>query len=193
MVRALDQAPAPRRLQSGIVVGISLVISAPFFLRMRHSGDPAASLGLGLQTLSGLVASVQLWANGTADAVVSWIARQIGRGRSRVFGLLDGRASSMFIAAGCYVAAMYIARILWALTPPGPIGFAVAVPALLLLAFAALVFVLAMFIFVGVMVSPNEPLPEGEALTGLQTRLAESTWFWPLMVPVFVIGGLLQL
>lgn len=42
------------------------------------------------------------------------------------------------------------------------------------------------------MVSPKEPLPEGEALN-LHTRLAESTWFWPLMVPVFVIGGLLQL
>jgi MFS family permease len=193
MVRDLDRVPAPRRLQSGIVVGIALLISAPFYLRMRHSGDPAASLGLGLQTLSGLVASVQLWANATADALVSWIARQIGRGRSRVLGLLDGRASSMFIAAGCYVAAMYVARILWALTPPGPVGFAVAVPALLILAFTALAFVLAMFMFVGVVISPKEPPPEGEALTGLQTRLAQSTWFWPLMVPVFVIGGLLQL
>jgi MFS family permease len=192
-VRDLDRAPAPRRLQSGIVVGIALLISAPFFLWMRHSGDPAASLGLGLQTLSGLVASVQLWANGTADALVSWIARQIGRGRSRVLGLLDGRVSSMFIAGGCYVAAMYVARILWALTPPGPIGFAVAVPALLILASAALVFVLAMFMFLGVVISPKEPLPEGEALTGLQARLAQSTWFWPLMAPVFVIGGLLQL
>src|SRR6478735_10035255 len=102
MVRTLDEAPAPRRLQSGIVVGIALLISVPFFLRMRHSGDPAASLGLGLQTLSGLVASVQLWANGTADALVSWIARQIGRGRARGLGLLDGRPSSMLIAAGCY-------------------------------------------------------------------------------------------
>jgi MFS family permease len=175
------------------VIGIALLISAPFFFRMRYSGNPAASLGLGLQTLSGLVASVQLWANGTADALVGWIARQIGRGRSRVLGLFDGRVSSMFIAGGCYVAAMYVARILWALTPPGPIGFVVAVPALLILASAALVFVLAMFMFLGVVISPQKPLPEGEAMTGLQTRLAESSWFWPLMAPVFVIGGLLQL
>lgn len=193
MVRALDRAPAPRRLQSGIVVGIALLISAPFLIWIPDSSDPAASVGLALQTLGGLVATVHLWANGTIDGLVSWIARQIGRGRSRVLGLLDGRVLSMFIAAFSFVAVRYLAGAVWAITPPGPLGFVVAIPVLLVFACTALLLLLSMLMFVAVVISPLEPLPEGEAMTGLQARLTESRWFWPLLIPVFVIGGLLQL
>jgi hypothetical protein len=192
MVRALDREPAPRRLQSGVVVGIALLISAPFLIWIPDSSDPAASLGLALQTLVGLVASTRLWANGTLDGLVSWIARQIGRGRSRILGPLDGRVLSMFIATFSFIAVRHLAETIWAITPPGPLGFAVAIPVLMIFACTALLLLLSMLMFVAVVISPLEPLPEGEAMTGLQARLTETRWFWPLLIPVFVIGGLLQ-
>ena len=192
MVRGLDRAPASRRLQSGIVVGFVLLIAVPFFW-IPDSSDPAASLGLALQTLGGLVASVQLWANSTFDGLVSWIARQIGRGRSRILGLLDGRALSMFIATFSFVAVRYLAEVVWAITPSGLLGFVIAIPFLLVFACAALLLLLSMLMFMAVMISPLEPLPEGEAMTGLQARLTESRWFGPLLISVLVIGGLLQL
>jgi len=192
MVRGLDRALAPRRLQSGIVVGLALLIAVPYFW-IPYASDPAASLGLALQTLGGLVASAQLWANSTFDGLVSWIARQIGRGRSRVIGLLDGRALSMFIATFSFVVVRYLAEVVWAITPPGLLGFMIAIPVLLVFGGAALLLMLSMLMFMAVMISPLEPLPEGEAMTGLQARLTESRWSGPVLVAVLVIGGLLQL
>lgn len=192
MVRGLDRAPTPRRLQSGIVVGLALLIVMPF-LWVSDSSDLTASLGLALQTLGGLVASMQLWANSTFDGLVGWIARQIGRGRSRVLGLLDGRALSMFIATFSFVVVRYFAEVVWTITPPGLLGFVIAIPVLVVFACAALLLLLSMLMFMAVMISPLEPLPEGEAMTGLQARLTESRWFGPLVISVLVVGGLLQL
>lgn len=145
-----------------------------------------------MQTLAGLVVAVRLWANVPADAAVAWVARQIGRGRWRITGLLDGRLLSMCLAAGFYLAANLTAKTLWLLAPTGAVGWAIAVPALALFAFSAIVFVLSMFMLLGAVLAPQNPLPDGEAATGAQARLAASGWVWPALGLVVVIGGLLQ-
>lgn len=192
-LRTLDQPLAPGQLQSAVVVGFGLLISAPFFIWIQNSEDPVGASGLALQTLCGLVASVRLWANGSADAAVSWIARQIGKGRLRGLGLLDGRALSMVLAGGCYVLASHTADLLWTVTPPGPVGFLVVLPGLLLLVVGFALFVLAMFMFVGATLAPAKPLPDGEAVTGVYSRLSDQGWVWPLLGLAIVVGGLLQM
>jgi hypothetical protein len=190
--RALDRPPSHRQLQTVVVVGLAFFISALFFVRIPEAGDRIAAVGLALQTLAGLLASARLWANGAADAAVSWLARQIGRGRSRGLGLLDGRVVSLALAGCFYVVANLMAKALWALTPMGPLGFFVAVPALLLLAAGAALFMLAMCMFAGAVLSPTNPLPDGKALTGAKVRMAARKWVWPAIGLAIVVGGLLQ-
>lgn len=192
-LRSFDQPPTPGQLQSAVVVGIGLLVSAPFFIWIQNSEDPVGALGLALQTLCGLVASVRLWANGSADATVSWIARQIGKGRLRGLGLLDGRALSMVLAGGCYVLASHTANLLWMAAPPGLVGLLVALPALFLLVAGFALFVLAMLMFAGAVLAPADPLPDGEALTGVYSRLADQDWVWPLLGLAIVAGGFMQM
>jgi len=191
-LRDLDQPPTHLRLQSIVVVGLAFLISVPFVLRIPHAGNPAAALGLALQTLAGLLASARLWANRAADVAVQWIARQIGRRRRSLLRLLDGRPLSMFLAGGLYVIATLMANALWGVSPSGTAGLFVALPALMVLVVAACVFVLAMCMVVGWVFAPRTPLPDGSAVTGACSRLSGYEWVWPTLGFAFLLGGLLQ-
>jgi hypothetical protein len=191
-LRDLDRPPTHLRLQSIVVVGLAFLISVPFVLRIPHAGNPAAVLGLALQTLAGLLASAQLWANRAADVAVQWIARQIGRGRRSVLGLLDGRPLSMCLAGGLYVIATLMANALWGVSPSGVGAIFVGLPALMIVAAATCVFVLAMCMLVGWVLAPKAPLPDGAAVTGACSRLSADGWIWPTVGFAFLLGGLLQ-
>jgi hypothetical protein len=191
-LRDLDRPPTRLRLQSIVVVGLMFLIAVPFMFGIRHAGHPAAALGVTLQTLAGFVVPARFWANRVADGAVQWIARQIGRRRRSLLGLLDGRPLSMCLAAGLYVIATLIARALWSVSPSGVGGVFVALPALLVVALAACVFLLAMCMLVGWVCAPKTPLPDGAAVTGACSRLFASGWVLPTLGFVFLLGGLLQ-
>ena len=57
----------------------------------------------------------------------------------------------------------------------------------------ALTFFLARFMFAVARLLDGEPLPEGEASTGLQARLAGNDWVWPIVALAFLVGGMLQI
>jgi hypothetical protein len=171
---------------------MALLISSLFVVGIPDAENPAAALGLALQTIVGLLASAQLWASRAADVAVSWVARQIGRKRRSVVGLLDGRPLSMFLAAGLYVIARSLATELWVVSPPGLGRLSIMLLSLLVFVVAACVFVLAMFMFVGSVLSPRTPLPDGAAVTGACSRLVAQRWIWPALGCAFVFGGWLQ-
>lgn len=189
--RSLERPPTHSQLQSIVVVGLALLIASLFVVSISEAENPAVALGIALQTITGLLASVQLWASRVADVAVSWVARQIGRKRRSILGLLDGRPLSMFLAAGFYVIARLFATKLWSVPSPGLGRLSITLLSLVVFAVAACAFVLAMFMFVGSVLSPQMPLPDG-AVTGACSRLKAQRWIWPTLGCAFVLGGLLQ-
>jgi hypothetical protein len=190
--RSLDRPPTHSQLQSIVVVGLALLIASLFVVGISDAENPAVALGIALQTITGLLASVQLWASRAADVAVNWVARQIGRKRRSILGLLDGRPLSMFLAAGFYVIARLLATELWSVSSPGLGRLSITLLSLLVFAVAACAFVLAMFMFVGSVLLPRTPLPDGAAVTGACSRLMAQRWIWPAFGCAFVLGGLLQ-
>jgi heme/copper-type cytochrome/quinol oxidase subunit 2 len=192
--RPKDNAPVKsRQLESTVLIGIVIVITFVLILLVRAADHRTAAAGIGLQTLAGLFAAVQLWANNASDAFVRWAARQIKTNRWHVAGLLDSRLRSLFIATGWAVGGFFSLRLPRVLGPPAAIGWPLAIAAVAFAVTGAIVLCLALFMFASaVLVADEEPLPDGEALTGLQARLAGNDWVWPFVALAFLVGGILQ-
>jgi hypothetical protein len=80
-----------------------------------------------------------------------------------------------------------------ALDPPAYIGWPLAIATAALAITGSIVFFLALFMCAGAYFLDGEPLPDGEASTGLQARLAGNDWVWPLVALAFLVGGILQI
>lgn len=182
-----------RRLQSTVLIGIALLIAVAFVSLAQTADHPAAATGIGLQTLAGLFAAVQLWANSASDVLVNWVARQIDSNRWHLARLLDGRLRSLAIATGWAVGGFFCLGLPGALDPPPAIFWLLAVAVVALALTGAIAFCLALFMCAGAYFLDGVPLPDGEASTALQARLANNNWVWPLVAFAFLVGGILQI
>jgi hypothetical protein len=192
--RPEDNAPVnSRQRESTVLIGIAFLITVVFVSLAQTADHPVAAAGIGLQTLAGLFAAVQLWANNASNTLLRWAASQIVSNRWHVAGLFNGRLRSLSIAVGWFFTA-YIANRLFLIWRPGEIvGWPIAIVLAANFVVAALVFVPALFMYMAAGVLDGEPLPEGEASTGLQARLAGNDWVWPLVALTFLLGGMLQI
>jgi hypothetical protein len=181
-----------RQLESTVLIGIALLIAVVFLSLAQTADRPLAAAGIGLQTLAGLFAAVQLWANSASNILVSWAANQIDCNRWHVAGLLDGRLRSLLIATVWAVGGFFSLGLPGALDPPAYIGWPLAIASAALAITGAIAFCLALFMYGGAYFLDGEPLPDGEASTGLQARLAANDWVWPLVALAFLLGGILQ-
>jgi hypothetical protein len=183
-----------RQLESTVLIGVATVITFVFMSLVRTADHPTAAAGIGLQTIAGLFAAVQLWANNASNALLRWAVRQIESNRWRIAGLLDGRLRSLAIAAGWFLSVYVAQRLFRMWDPRAIIGWPMAIVLVVNFVVAALVFVLALFMYTGArLVGGAEPLPDGEALTVLQARLAANDWIWPIVALAFLVGGMLQI
>ncbi|HEY6549713.1 MAG TPA: hypothetical protein VIY71_00780 [Solirubrobacterales bacterium] len=182
-----------RRLQSIVVAGVAFLIAAVPASQVFNADHPVAAAGIALQTVAGLLAAIQLWANSASDALVRWSARQIAVNRWHVAGLFDGRPRSLLLASGWFVLGLIAVRIPLAWTPNEVVAWLIVIPAVLLFLSGALVCILAMFMMVGALLVGKDPPPDGKALTALQGRLDANDWIWPLVGLAFVLGGMLQI
>jgi hypothetical protein len=185
------KASGSRRLQSIVASGLAFLVAALLVSRVFEADQPVLAAGIALQTLAGLLAAIQLWANSASDTLVRWTAHQIAVNRWHIAGLLDGRIRSLLLASGWFLLGLLAVRIplAWA---SEVLAWLIVIPALLIFTSGALVYILAMFMMIGnLFASPNLP-PDGKAVTALQARLAANDWIWPLVGLAFVIGGILQ-
>jgi hypothetical protein len=181
------------QLQSTVLIGIAFLIAVVFVSLAQTADHPAIAAGIGLQTLAGLFAAVQLWANNASNTLLRWAANQIASNRWHVAGLLDGRLRSLLIAAVWGVGGFLSLRLPGALDPPAAIGWPIAIAVVALAITGAVAFCLALFMCIGAYFLDGEPLPDGEAMTALQNRLAANDWIWPLVALSFLTGGILQI
>jgi hypothetical protein len=182
-----------RQLQSTVLTGIALLITVVFVSLAQTADHPVAAAGIGLQTLAGLFAAVQLWANNASDALLRCVADQIDSNRWHVTGLLDGRLRSLLIATAWAVGGFFSLGLPGALDPPAYIGWPLAIAVATVAVTGAIAFFLALFMCAGAYFLDGEPLPEGEASTALQARLAGNDWIWPIVALAFLVGGMLQI
>lgn len=174
------------------MAGSALLIATLLAVKVSSAEHPIAAVGIGLQTLAGLLAASQLWANSASDAAVRWIAEQIAGNRWRIAGLFDGRLRSFAIAAGWYLLGLAVVRLPLGWVPVEAAGRLIAVPALLIFFTGAISFALATFMFAGSLVIDGAEHSDGEALTVLRGHLDANDWIWPLVGLVFMLGGVLQ-
>ena len=182
-----------RQLQSTVLIGIAFLIAVVVVSLAQTADHPVAAAGIGLQTLAGLFAAVQLWANNASNALLRWAANQIDSNRWHVAGLLDGRLRSLSIATVWAVGGFFSLRLPGALDLPGVIAWPLAIGVVALALTGAIAFCLALFMYAGACLLDGEPLPDGKASTGLQARLAGNDWVWPLVALAFLVGGILQI
>ena len=116
-----------RQLQSTVLIGIALLIAVVFISLAQTADHPVAAAGIGLQTLAGLFAAVQLWANNASNALLRCAADQIDSNRWHVTGLLDGRLRSLMIATVWAVGGFFSLGLPGALDPPTYIGWPLAI------------------------------------------------------------------
>ena len=180
------------RLQAIVVAGVALLVATLLAVQVPSAEHPVAAAGIVLQTLAGLLAAIQLWANSASDSAVRWMAEQVAGNRWRIAGLLDGRLRSFVIAAGWYLLGIAVVRLPLGWVPVEAVGWLIAIPALLIFFTGAITFMLATFMFVGSLFIDGTPHPDGEVLTVLRGRLDANDWIWPLVGLVFVLGGALQ-
>lgn len=175
-----------------MVAGTVLLIAAVLFAPITHADHPVTATGIALQTLAGMLAAVQLWANNASDSLVRWTARQVEANRWRIAGLFDGRLRSLLIAAAWYLLGFGALRLLASWNPPAILGWLVAIPIALVAVAGALVLVLAFVMFGAALLVSDESLPDGRALTALEAHLNGNDWIWPLVGLAVLIGGFLQ-
>ena len=181
-----------RQLQSTVLVAIAILVAAVLFSLVRTADHPVAAAGIVLQTLAGLFAAMQLWANNASNTVLRWMAEQIDSNRWHIAGLLDGRFRSLLIATAWFISA-YIANLLLGIWSPSEIvGWPVAIILVANFVVGALIFFLALLMYLGAQLLDGEPLPDGEASTALEARLAANDWIWPFVALAFLAGGILQ-
>jgi hypothetical protein len=166
-----------------------VTVLAWFAVNAHH---PAVAAGIALQTLAGLLAAVQLWANNASDAMVGWAARQIAHNRWRLAGLFDGRLRSLALAAAWLLTAVAADVLFLAWSPGEIVGWPIAILLAANFIVATPIFLLVLFVWGGAQIVDGEALADGEALTSLQARL-DANWVWPIVALAFLVGGLLQL
>lgn len=110
------------RLQSIVVAGVALLVATLLAMQVRSAEHPVAAAGIALQTLAGLLAAIQLWANSASDAVVRWVAEQIADNRWWIAGLFGGRLRSFVIAAGWYLLGIAVVRLPLGWVPAEAVG-----------------------------------------------------------------------
>lgn len=180
------------QLQAGIAVGAAILLVAALVSIASNAEHPVSAAGIALQTLAGLLAAIQLWANNASDAMVRWAARQIESNRWGVAGLFDGRPRS-FVLSTVWFALGYGALKAFRWAPDGVAGWLLLLPTLLIFLTGVLVQVGAMLMYVSTQVFEHQSLPDGEAMTTLQARITENSWIWPLVGFAFLLGGILQI
>jgi hypothetical protein len=181
-----------RQLQSTVFTGIAILVAAVLVSLVRTADHPIIAAGIVLQTLAGLFAAVQLWANNASNAMLRWAAKQIDSNRWHIAGLLNGRVRSLLIAAVWFFSA-YIASFLFRIwSPDAIVGWPVAIILVANFVVSALIFLLVLLMYLGAQLLEGEPLPDGEASTGLEARLAANDWIWPFVALAFLAGGILQ-
>ena len=156
-----------RRLQSTVLIGIAFLIAVVFVSLAQTADHPPAAAGIGLQTLAGLFAAVQLWVNNASNTLLRWAADQIDSNRWHVAGLLDGRLRSLLIATVWAVGGFFSLGLPGALDPPASIGWPLAIAIAAVAITGAIAFLLALFMCIGAYFFDGEPLPEGEASTAM--------------------------
>jgi hypothetical protein len=114
------------RLESTVLTGIAFLIAVVFFSLAQTADHPVAAAGIGLQTLAGLFAAVQLWANNASNTLLRRAANQIDSNRWHVAGLLDGQLRSLLIATVWAVGGFFSLGLPGALDPPAYIGWPLA-------------------------------------------------------------------
>jgi hypothetical protein len=182
-----------RRLQSTVLIGIALLIAAVFFSLAQTADHPVAAAGIGLQTLAGLFAAVQLWANNASNTLLRWATNQIISNRWHVAGLFDGRLRSLLIATVWGVGGFFSLGLPGTLDPPPAIGWPLAIAVVAFAVTGVVAFCLTLFMCAGAYFLDGEPLPDGEALTALEARLTANDWVWPTVALAFLAGGMLQI
>ena len=184
-----------RQLQSTVLTAVAILLAFVFVSLVQTADHPLAAAGIGLQTLAGLFAAVQLWANNASDAVISWAARQIDSNRWHVAGLLDGRLRSLLIATVWAVGGFLSLRLPGALDPPPAIAWPLAIAVVVFAVTGAVVLCLALFMSTGaILVADSAPLPDGEASTApSKPASTRNDWAWPLVALAFLAGGILQI
>jgi hypothetical protein len=176
-----------------VVAGVGLAIVVVPMSQVVNARHPAAAAGIALQTVVGLMAAIQLWANNASDALVRWVAGQIARNRWCFFGLFDGRIRSLMLATAWFSLCLLVVRIPLDWAPNQLVGWSLAIPILLFFLTGTLVYIGAMFMTVGALMTSTAPPPDGEAVTALHDRLTASDWIWPLLGLAFLVGGILQI
>jgi hypothetical protein len=176
-----------------VASGLAFLVAGLLGSRVLAADHPAIAAGIALQTLAGLLAAIQLWANSASDGLVRWMAHQIAINRWHVAGLFDGRLRSFLLASAWLVLGLLAVRIPLAWTPTEALAWLIVISALLVFATGALVYIVAAFMMIGSLFASPDPPPDGEAVTALQGRLAANDWIWPIVGFVFVLGGILQI
>jgi len=182
-----------RRLQAIVAIGLALGIGGLLLAMVFSAGQPAGAFGIALQTVAGLLAATQLWANRATDAVIRWTARQIEINRFGLAGLLDGSLRSFAIAtAYCCLGAFAGGAAPWPATTT--LDWLVVVLAVVLLWSGAIMFTLATVMFVATtfLVGTSSPR-DGAVLRGLRDWLVARDWVWTLIGLSILVGALLQL
>ncbi len=105
------------------MAGVALLVATFLAVKVPNAEHPVAAAGIALQTLAGLLAAVQLWANSVSDTAVRWIAEQIAGDRWRIAGLFDGRLRSFAIAAGWYLLGLAVVRLPLGWVPVEAVGW----------------------------------------------------------------------
>jgi hypothetical protein len=180
------------QLQASIGIGTAILVVAMLASFASGADHPVSAAGIALQTFAGLLAAIQLWANNASDSMVRWAARQIERNRWRVARLFDGSLRSLLLStAWCGLGYAAVKAFKWA--PNGVVAWPLVIPTLVIFVAGVLVFVGALVVYVSAQVLEQQSLPDGEAMTTLQSRIAENDWVWPLVGLAFLLGGILQI
>jgi hypothetical protein len=172
---------------------VALLVAAIFVSRVPDAHHPASAAGIALQTFAGLLAAIQLWANSASDAMVSWAARQIECNRWHVAALFDGTLRSLLLSAAWCGLGSVLARLPLGWVPTEVLAWLLVIPALVIFATGILVFMGALLMYGAAQLLNHQSLPDGRAMTTLQSRIAENDWVWPLVGLAFIVGGILQM
>jgi hypothetical protein len=168
------------------------MITAILFTFAWGADHPVPAAGIALQTLAGLLAAIQLWANNASDAMVRWGAQQIARNRWHLARLFDGTLRSLQLSATWCALGFFLIRTPdWAST--NAVAWLLAIPALLVLMMGVVTLLGSLLMYGSARLVDRQSLPDGRAMTTLQARIAENDWIWPLVGLAFLLGGIFQI
>ena len=182
----------PGQLQASLVTGAAILIAALLLSIVWGADHPLPAAGIALQTMAGLLAAIQLWANNASDSGLRWTAEQIARNRWHIARLFDGTLRSLLCSAA-WCGLGYVVIKTPKLASNAIVGWALAVPALLIFLGGIVALLGSLLMYGSALLVEQKSLPDGRAATALQARIAERDWVWPLVGLAFLLGGILQL